>query len=221
MFAIFFAAWVVFSFLAHRIAKYYFQTIAIGDEDPLVLTLQSAVLITVVQLLICGVLSLIKAPADTNKPTVGVLLSAAIPHSFGALATELQHGAHPSKHLRTLSRLQRKLEPMLQFTTTAGWESNLGLWQWAPYLVTISDFYGISGVSRILTRGCSIKIHIANHTHYLLGVYIMFMLIFLLTLQGVVTPIGPVLTTATVVKVRSRVEFRPLLVNGQGVWGQS
>ena len=181
MFAIFFAAWVVFSFLAHRIAKYYFQTIAIGDEDPLVLTLQSAVLITVVQLLICGVLSLIKAPADTNKPTVGVLLSAAIPHSFGALATELQHGAHPSS---IYARYQGH-----------GAHGN------CRYRLVGS------GISRILTRGCSIKIHIANHTHYLLGVYIMFMLIFLLTLQGVVTPIGPVLTTATVVKVRSRVEF--------------
>ena len=38
--------------------------------------------------------------------------------------------------------------------------------------------------------------------------------------QGVVTPIGPVLTTATAVKVRSRVEFQPLLVNGQACWSQ-
>ena len=38
--------------------------------------------------------------------------------------------------------------------------------------------------------------------------------------QGVVTPIGPVLTTATAVK-RSRVEFRPVLVNGKACWSQS
>ena len=108
MFAIFFAAWVVFSFLAHRIAKYYFQTIAIGDEDPLVL-IQSAVLITVVQLLICGVLSLIKAPADTSKPTVGVLLSAAIPHSFGALATNYSMALIPAASTHVI----KVMEPMV------------------------------------------------------------------------------------------------------------
>ena len=108
MFAIFFAAWVVFSFLAHRIAKYYFQTIAFGDEDPLVL-IQSAVLITVVQLLICGVLTLIKAPADTNKPTVGVLLSAAIPHSFGALATNYSMALIPAASTHVI----KVMEPMV------------------------------------------------------------------------------------------------------------
>ena len=56
------------------------------------------------------------------------------------------------------------------------------------------------------------------------ALYIIDSMVLLCSIQGVVTPSGPVLTTATAgqstVK-RSRVEFWPLLVNGQGVWNQS
>ena len=106
MFAIFFAAWVAFSFLAHRLAKCYFQTIS--DEDPLVLTL-SAVVVTAVQLLMCGVLALIRAPADTSKPTVGALLSAAVPHAFGALATNYSMALIPAASTHVI----KVMEPMV------------------------------------------------------------------------------------------------------------
>ena len=54
MYVVFFSVWVIFSFLAHSLAKYYFQFVSrLCDGDTVTIT-AAAVLVTGVQLLSCG-----------------------------------------------------------------------------------------------------------------------------------------------------------------------
>lgn len=91
MFATFFIAWVAFSFLAHKLAKCYFQFVSeVCGGDTVTMTL-TATLVTGIQLLSCGVLALVRVPKTDEKkdkePSLGVLFIVAIPHTFGALTT--------------------------------------------------------------------------------------------------------------------------------------
>ena len=118
MFTVFFIAWVAFSFLAHKLAKHYFQTVSrLHSNEGLAvsnLLTVAALLVTGVQLLSSGVLALIKVPKhDTKKkveePSLGVLLMVAIPHTFSVLTTNYSMALIPAAS----THLIKVTEPMI------------------------------------------------------------------------------------------------------------
>ena len=119
MFATFFIAWVAFSFLAHKLAKCYFQFVSeVCGGDTVTMTL-TATLVTGIQLLSCGVLALVRVPkTDERKderPSLGVLFIVAIPHTFGALMTNYSMALIPAAS----THLIKVMEPMV--TAVIAW----------------------------------------------------------------------------------------------------
>ena len=117
MFTVFFIAWVGFSFLAHKLAKYYFQSVSRlhGNEDTTVSSLLTwaAILVTGVQLVSCGMLALVKVPKrDTKKVkqlSLGVMFMVSIPHMFGTLMTNYSMALIPAAS----THLIKVMEPMV------------------------------------------------------------------------------------------------------------
>ena len=119
MYAAFFIAWVAFSFLAHKLAKCYFQFVSgLCGGDTVTMSV-TAILVTGVQLLSCGVLALVKVPkTDARKdkqPSLGVLFIVAIPHTFGALMTNYSMAMIPAAS----THLIKVMEPMV--TAVIAW----------------------------------------------------------------------------------------------------
>ena len=110
IYAAFFSVWVIFSFFAHSLAKYYFQLVSrLCDGDTVTVT-AAAVLVTGVQLLSCGVLALVKSDATKDdKPSLGVLFMVAIPHAFGAVMTNYSMALIPASS----THLIKVMEPMV------------------------------------------------------------------------------------------------------------
>jgi len=107
------SAWVIFSFLAHSLAKYYFQFVSrLCDGDAVTMTV-AAMLVTGVQLLCCGLLALVKVPKpDTEKgeePSFGVVFMVAISHAFGALTTNYSMALIPAASTHFI----KVMEPMV------------------------------------------------------------------------------------------------------------
>ncbi len=117
MYAVYFSAWVIASFLAHKLAKSYFQSVSrLYHEDTTVL----AMLVTGCQLLCCGILAIIKIPIANSQPqkespSLQVLLMAAIPHMFGALMTNYSMALIPAASTHFI----KVMEPM--FTAILAW----------------------------------------------------------------------------------------------------
>jgi len=119
MFATFFIAWVAFSFLAHKLAKCYFQFVSeVCGGDTVTMTL-TATLVTGIQLLTCGVLTLVRVPKTVERkdknPSLGVLFIVAIPHTFGALMTNYSMALIPAAS----THLIKVMEPMV--TAVIAW----------------------------------------------------------------------------------------------------
>ena len=108
----FFFAWVGFSFLAHRFAKSYIQRIFGNSSGDVFALTMSAVLVTSCQLLLCSGLVLLsrRARADKAKqPSMMLLLSIALTHAFGALATNYSMALIPAASTHVL----KVLEPII------------------------------------------------------------------------------------------------------------
>ena len=121
MYAAFFIAWVAFSFLAHKLAKYCFQFVSrLCDGDTVTMTM-TATLVTCVQLLGCAVLLFGKIPKLDSRidrqPSHGVLMIIAIPHTFGALTTNYSMALIPASS----THLIKVMEPMV--TAIIAWLS--------------------------------------------------------------------------------------------------
>lgn len=99
MYFVFFILWLAFSFVANKLAKYYFQSFSYPEYTTLPNDLTGAILVTCVQLLCCSsllvsLLTKLSNRAALNHKTekneqasLGILFMVAIPHMFGALAT--------------------------------------------------------------------------------------------------------------------------------------
>ena len=114
-----FVAWVAFSFFAHRLAKSYFQAIIDEESDTqlsVVQLLLSAVFVTGMQLLVCGMLTLFELfqrSTSSQNPgkssSTGWLFAVAVLHAFGGLATNYSMALIPAAS----THLVKVMEPMI------------------------------------------------------------------------------------------------------------
>ena len=114
-----FVSWVAFSFLAHELAKSYFQAVLFNNDcRPAVLVLLlSAVLVTGMQLLVCGMLALFqtsKSTTENSNVSTRWLFLLAVLHAFAVLATNYSMALIPAAS----THLVKVMEPMLTAAIT-------------------------------------------------------------------------------------------------------
>ena len=114
-----FVAWVAISFLAHWLAKSYFQAIINEEYETQLSAVQlllSAMFVTGMQLLVCGMLILFKqfqtstsSQNSGKSSSSGWLFVLAILHAFGGLATNYSMALIPAAS----THLVKVMEPMI------------------------------------------------------------------------------------------------------------